>query len=191
MLPLQALDFEHVAQTQLYAAFSCLCLPCSWPHKFCQYVFVPLSQHPSASRTCPHHTSSLRLSNDLAARIKDQTYSSLLIKYFQLRLLTLSNCIFNEDYVLYLWSPSMCRQEDSVWAWTASHTRQHRRVGPKGPWLPTEGNDHEARLASSTCKPLPGELPSPSVSQLPVRCVGQLEGDWRYIYWKDQERTEG
>lgn len=26
----------------------------------------------------------------------------------------------------------MSRQEDSVWAWTTSHTRQHGRVGPKG-----------------------------------------------------------
>lgn len=121
-LPFQAVDLEHVAQTQLYADFSCLCLPCCWPCKLCQSAFVPLSQHPCASRTCPHHTSSLRLSNDLASRSKDQTYSSLLIKYFQLRLMTLSNHIFNEDYVLYLWSLSLSRQEYSLWAWTISHS---------------------------------------------------------------------
>lgn len=78
----QAVDLECVAQTQIYADFSCLCLLYSWPSKFCQYVFVPLSQHPSASRTCPHNTSSLWLSNGLASRIKDKTYSSLLISIF-------------------------------------------------------------------------------------------------------------
>lgn len=99
MLPFQAVDLGHVAQTQLYADFSCFLCPVVG---LANSAFVPLSQHPSASRTCPHHTSSLWLSNDLASRIKDQTYSSLLIKYFLLRLLTLSNHIFNEDYVLYL-----------------------------------------------------------------------------------------
>lgn len=47
----------------------------------------------------------------------------------------------------------------------------HANTGPKGVWLPTEGNDHEARLTKGTCKSLPGKLPSPSIRQ--------LEGDWR------------
>lgn len=46
----------------------------------------------------------------------------------------------------------------------------------------TEGNNRKARLASGTCKPLPAELPSPSISQLPIRQTcpaagGRLETD--------------
>lgn len=39
-----------------------------------------------------------------------------------------------------------------------------QRTGTKRCLMPTGGNAHEIRLASGTRKPLPGELPSPSVT---------------------------
>lgn len=175
MLPFQAVDLGHVAQTQLYADFSCLCLPCCWPHKLCQYVFVPLSQHPSASRTCPHHFSSLRLSNDLASRIKHQTYSSLLIKYFQLRLLTLSNHILMRImfyiYDLLLWAGRR----------TLYGLEQLPTAGSTEEWLQKVS---DCPLEITTTKPGLQVVPAnlfqvscpPPVSQLPVRQMCQAAG---------------
>lgn len=44
--------------------------------------------------------------------------------------MTLSNCSFYEDYVLYLWAPSVSRQWDVVQGPKTSHTRQQGRLGP-------------------------------------------------------------